>query len=133
MLAGMLVFFNSLTVFAYPDVKIQKQLPGEEFNPNVESIFVMDGYENPYQFKYEILYDNQFTDEEGNIYPILETDISTMAIHTHRWASGTKQEHEKTADGGCIVTVYNARRCLQCGIVEKFEKISTFTSEVCPH
>ena len=133
LLAAVLIFLDSLTVLAYPDVKVEKLQSEDQFHPDAEVVFVVEGYESPYAVRYEILYDVQFTDEEGNIYQITNEGISTAELHTHKWVSGTVQKHIKTAGGGCIIYVYNAKRCLQCGYVELLGLINTVTSAVCTH
>lgn len=136
-LAGAMIFLNSLTVLAYPKVTTVRVQEGTEqdgysFYPDGEMYFIEDGAENPFIKRYEILYDRQFIDEEGNIYPI-EEGVSTAAVHTHRWVSGTITVHNKTADGGCVIYEYASQRCLRCGIVEQGELINTLISTKCNH
>ncbi len=79
-----------------------------------------------------ILYDEQFTDEEGNIYPVEET-VSVEETHTHSWISGIYRKHELTADGGCITLEYDAERCFRCGALQIGELINAQTNIKCIH
>lgn len=141
MLMAVMIFANSLTVFAYPQVdRIEKgedctsqeefYVPGEER----ECVFVPDGMNSEYNVDVVILYEKQFVDEEGNIYPV-EDMIETYASCTHYFVPGTLQEHEKHADGSCTTYVYEAQRCMKCRLVLKGALIPTSTVSYvqCPH
>ena len=131
---GLVFFLDTLTVLAYPRVVELEPTEAETFNPDVETYFVEDGAKGPFDMpEYTILYDNQFVDEEGNIYPIYEEGINTCEVHTHRWVSGERQEHKVTADGGCKLILYECQQCLRCGIIQNEEWVNTITYVRCPH
>ncbi|MDE7246922.1 MAG: hypothetical protein K2N43_03450, partial [Lachnospiraceae bacterium] len=79
----------------------------------------------------EILYDRQFTDEEGNIYPVPEAVPQRGCDHTYE--SGKETRHNKNSDGSCVVTAYKAQRCTKCGTVKLGDYISSTHYAVCPH
>ena len=127
-------FMDSWTAMAYPDV-IEEEftVPGTEFQADAEVFFVPDGTENPFDIEYSILYETQFVDEDGNIYPVQE-EISTAAICLfHNWVSGQVQKHVVNDDGGCTVFIYEAEQCSKCGKVKQGDLINTQTNTVCPH
>ena len=131
---GLVFFLDTLTVLAYPRVVELEPTEAETFNPDVETYFVEDGAKSPFSVsEYVILYDNQFVDEDGNIYPVYEDGVSTCEVHTHHWVSGERQEHKVTADGGCIIYGYDSQRCLRCGTTIKKELLYTQTNNPCPH
>lgn len=136
LLTSSMIFLDSLTVFAYPKVTLTwreetSEQEGNGFSPNAEGCFSEDGAKNPYM-DYVILYDDQFTDEEGNIYLVEET-VSVKEVHTHNWISGIYRNHERRADGGCITREYNSKRCFKCGTVQIGKLINTQTNTKCIH
>lgn len=144
-LVAVLTFANSLTAFAYRDTfheitpeeysqtTIEKSLHSDLFSFAPDGITgeQMDEFD-PWE-ESEILYENQFIDEEGNIYPILEEIPGTARGCSHDYVSGTAKKHYKTSDGGCEVTVYRAQRCSKCGTVIAGEILNVITYQVCPH
>lgn len=141
-----LTFANSMTVFAYRDTLHEtapKGISQEEIEKTLESdtfLFAPDGTSEEERQKYtmlqepEIRYDMQFTDEEGNIYPITEADAaSTYRSCSHTYVSGIFTDHKKNADGSCEVIEYSAQKCSKCGYTVKGEQISSHTYKVCPH
>ena len=136
LLASAMIFLDSLTVFAYPKVTVvwredASEQAGFDFSPYAKGYFSEDGAKNPYM-TFVILYDEQFTDEEGNIYPVEET-VSVEETHTHSWISGIYRKHELTADGGCITLEYDAERCFRCGALQIGEWVNTHMNTNCPH
>lgn len=142
-LVAALVFANSMTVFAYKDgfkEIMSDDVSQEHIENSLESdtfLFVPEetGEDAIRDFDMletaEILYDRQFTDEEGNIYPIPETEAHLGCNHTY--VSGTEQRHNKNSDGSCVVTVYKAERCSKCGLVVQGDYVSSQHFAVCPH
>lgn len=143
--AAVAVLLNSLTVFAYEDVqywKVNEESTDleEHIQMDLQSdiVFVPDGMEMPKEFSttaYEIspiLYDIQFVDEDGNIYPV-EEKIETYATCNHQYASGTVSVHTKNSDGSCTIKYYNALRCSNCGDVIYGELTRTITYNPCLH
>ena len=146
MLAAVLAFANSMTVFAYRDTfhqyvpenisqeKVTETLRVHDFSftPDGTDWQEIKNFEPLY--KPEILYEKQFTDSEGNIYPCMdeETD-TTYESCSHDFVSGILEEHTKKSDGGCVIEQYHAQRCSKCGYVVRGEEINGITYKVCPH
>lgn len=133
-LLGVVLFMDSWTVLAYPDVKEIEVNSREEFNPDADIFFVEDGVAGPFGTKeYTILYDKQFVDEKGNILPIQEDSSTEVICYSHNWGSGQQQNYVKNTDGSCTTYFFNAKRCSVCGRVEMGNRIKTITEFVCPH
>lgn len=147
-LVTVLAFANSMTVFAYRD-GFEREVAEETSEDQVELavgsdtfLFVPEetGEEVIKEFRQsetlgsaqEILYDRQFVDEEGNIYPGMEDDgIEPHCDHT--FVSGTGFDHVKKSDGGCVVIEFKAQRCSKCGYVIEGAEIGRYIYAVCPH
>lgn len=145
-LVAILAFANSITVFAYRDVvheEIPRDISSEEIeevlDQDVEVFMPVEAEEEVFQESDllaigEIVYDSQFTDEAGNVYPVYEDDlISPQRSCNHDFVAGTLQTHNKNSDGGCTVRVYNAQRCVDCGWLVRGDLVNTVTFAVCPH
>lgn len=147
-LVAALTFANSMTVFAYREPverETTEEVTAEEVEMALESdtfVFVPEGsggeviqefnFSETQESIHKFLYDRQFTDEEGNIYPIMEDDeIEPHCNHT--FVSGIGGDHIKTSGGGCIVTEFRAQRCSKCGYIIQGEEIQRVTYKVCPH
>lgn len=145
-LMAALIFANSMTVFAYRDT-FHEIVPEDVSQEEIESklngdvyLFTPDGTEEEATQDFEVLdeieirYDMQFTDEEGNIYPIDEGEtVEAYRGCNHDYVSGTSTIHTKTSDGGCVVRKYRSQRCSKCGTVVQGEEINVITYKVCPH
>lgn len=138
---GGAVLLNSLTVLAYEDVQYyHEEVQNEQELEDVlhtDHVFVSGTFEEAKDAGFcditvEVLYDSQFVDAEGNIYPAQE-QITTYATCSHSFVTGILQDHAKNSDGGCTVTYYNAQRCSKCALVVRGEEISTTTYKSCPH
>ncbi len=139
-LVAALAFANSMTVFAYRD-SFEREVVEEVSAEEIEGMLEDDTYtfvpeemdvEVWHEDIHEFLYENQFTDEEGNIYPIANGDeVEPHCNHT--FVSGTGSAHRKTSDGGCEIREYKAQRCSKCGYVLQGELIQLITYKVCPH
>lgn len=139
-----LIFANSMTVFAYRDGVSEIMLEDvsqEEIEDalNYNTVVFASGaaeteLAEDYNLKPEIefLYENQFIDGEGNIYPIYDDEgISTYCNHVYD--SGTAQYHLPLSGGGCRVDEYYADRCVKCGQILRGAWISSQTWAKCPH
>ena len=144
-----LVFVNSLTAFAYPDV-IQRGHENYMSQDAVdhemeidEWVFIPDEAGSE-QFTdstnyvidngIPILYDKQFIDTEGNIYPVQdEYSPDGYASCSHNYITGVVNDHTKYANGGCLVESYSAKRCTKCGYVLVGDFIARAEYAVCPH
>ena len=147
-LVAALALANSITVFAYRDV-FERELPDDTTQEEIEMtikndafLFVPEGMEGEGLQEFdslqemesvgEILYDKQFTDEEGNIYPIWQNDgVEPYCDHT--FVSGIGADHTKTSDGGCVVREFYAQRCSKCGYVIQGKETNRVTYAKCPH
>ena len=147
-LVAALALANSITVLAYRDV-FERELPDDTTQEEIEMtikndafLFVPEGTEGEVWQEFEpsevqevvqeFLYDSQFTDDAGNIYPILEYDgIEPYCDHT--FISGIGADHTKTSDGGCVVREFYAKRCSKCGYVIQGDETSRHIYAKCPH
>lgn len=147
-LVAALTLANSMTVFAYKDT-FHRELHEDASQEEIEMAVQNDTFtfvpeesdaEVTLEFKeseipeciQEILYDGQFVDEDGNIYPIPE-DNGIEPHCNHNFVNGTGYGHTKTSGGGCVVTEFYAQRCSKCGYVIQGEEISRVIYKVCPH
>lgn len=147
-LVAVLAFANSMTVFAYRDSferEVAEDISAEEIEEKMQSdtfLFVPEGTEGEALKEFElskepelvseIMYDRQFTDEVGNIYPILEDDgIEPHCNHT--FVSGIAADHIKKSDGSCVVIEFYAQRCSKCGYVIEGAETNRVTYAKCPH
>lgn len=143
-LAAALILANSITAFAYRDPhseilpegatkeEIDSTLESDvfEFVPDIEDAESVE--ENTLKQEIVILYEDEFIDEEGNIYPVLEDDgISPHCNHVY--VSGRERLHRSFSDGGCEVREFYAQQCAKCGQVIRGDLISTTTWVKCPH
>ncbi|MBD5508569.1 MAG: M56 family metallopeptidase [Lachnospiraceae bacterium] len=141
-LVTVLAFANSMTVFAYRDgfqEELAEKASQEEIEFTLDNdtfLFVSDETceEGMSEFELaeetEILYEYQFIDEAGNIYPITEP---IQRGCSHDYVSGKATEHHSNSDGSCIVREFRAQRCSKCGYVIRGEQISYHEYTVCPH
>ncbi|MCM1187628.1 MAG: M56 family metallopeptidase [Lachnoclostridium sp.] len=135
-LMAVMLFGSSFTVLAYDKVYTQSEDTG------FDADFVVNGV--TFEFWEEgngvweddiidiVLYDDQFTDAEGNIYEI-EEGIQAHAVCEHQYASGIFINHESHADGSCNLKKYEGKRCTECGYVSKEKLVTDFYYAVCPH
>ncbi len=141
-----LVLANSMTVFAYRDA-VDEDAPEGTSETVIDEhlhcdtlVFTPNGTSEEERQEYtllereEIQYGRQFTDEEGNIYPIAEEDAGAIYRGcSHTYVSGTVAKHHKNLHGNCEVTEYSAQRCSKCGHVVRGEEINMIIHKVCPH
>ena len=145
-LVAALTFANSMTVFAYRD-PVERELPENTSQEEIEITMQNDmfmfvpggtGGEVAQEFEvsevaYQFLYDRQFTDEAGNIYPISEDNDVIEPYCNHTFVSGTGGDHTKFSDGSCLVREFYAQRCSKCGYVIQGDEISRHIYATCPH
>lgn len=144
MLVTVLAFANSMTVFAYRDT-YQRELPDGTSQEEIEKtlnkdsiIFLPDEMsleETPADTileELEIVYDRQFIDEEGNIYPVSDEGSARLGCN-HTFESGTLVDHGKNADGSCEVRKFRAQMCKKCNYTIQGDLIGTVTYNPCPH
>ncbi len=142
MLVAVLTFCNSMTVFAYRDTFYQEMAEDssqEEIAGSLRSAdicFTTDGLDNDFRSRQgiEILYEKQFVDTEGNIYPYSEEETMTAyGSCSHDLVSGTMTEHMGKSGGGCEIKEYHAQRCCKCGYAVEGERIGVYTYDACLH
>lgn len=125
---------NSWTALAYPqvyDANLEEEIA---FSADMEIYLIPEGVEPKYKIpEYTVVYDNQFVDEEGNIYPIYETAAVAYETHIHKWLTGEQQVHEAAADGGCTMTVYATKYCPKCKTGGERTFINEIRFAVCTH
>ncbi len=135
------VFTSSLTALAYEDVhnvgSENSVLGRVAVNQNVEFNFSTEGEyafdpENIEEAAVPILYDVQFFDEEGNVYPGNLGD-SPNSICKHKFVSGICSAHTKAKDGSCTVYYYNGEICEICGDIILYDLIKEVNYPKCPH
>ena len=132
---AVMLFANSLTALAYPNVYIVEATLEEtaETATNGEAMW-MSGYSHDgYNVDLGIIqYDRQFIDENGNIYPADETSPYAFCLK-HSIESGYFQTHERNSSGGCEVVTYKSTMCTNCNTVWVGDKVSTTNYVTCPH
>ena len=79
----------------------------------------------------DMIYEDSFTDDEGNIYPCENTESRIICIHS--WVNGTRTVHKKNGTGGCTMDYYHAKRCKICGTVVSYDLYYTGIWKTCPH
>lgn len=126
---GAMVMLNSLTALAYEEVKVASLDSGEEDATDLEIFFDTGGD----RWTETVLYDEQFIDEDGNIYPVIadQQDMYVLCNHTYVW--GQYQKHAKKANGSCTVTQYEGQYCSKCGDCISGEELWTLSYKKCPH
>lgn len=138
LLAACLVICSSFTAFAYqPPIEIKLSHSHPDTSPlNIgfsDELTFQSGtyhFESPYG---PILYDNQFTDANGTIYNIDDSNPSLYADCRHDYIDGIISNHSKKTNGGCVTQYYAARRCTKCTLIVQGAFIDTETHTICPH
>lgn len=134
-LLAVLMLADSAVAFAYPDVyhveetatdMAEKEAKGENYWTDV---VVAYGYGDQV---FEVVYDQEFIDEAGNISPVSEIQPNVFCIG-HQWVSGYLQIHSRNDDGSCTVEVYNSNRCVLCNTVTRGDLYATINYVKCPH
>lgn len=137
-IVGAVVALNSLTVFAYEDVKVARgEIFEDESFANADFGFTPLGEELLWEDTvnmddYVHYFNTQFVDVDGNAYEVHE-NADNCAVCDHNYVEGILQRHMKNSDGGCRVYFYNALRCTKCGNVTNEEYIGDRGYPVCPH
>lgn len=143
-LVAALILGNSMTVFAYRDgysMVMPEDITEDEVAFVLEDDFTEfaptgtggDAVQDGEMGKViELLYEKEFVDEEGNVYPVPEEE-GVEPYCNHSYVSGEARNHHSFSDGSCEVRIYNAERCVRCGQVIYHDLISTTTWVKCPH
>lgn len=134
LLFGFLLFLDSLTALAYPRVHHVKS---EMTNVAEDAVdgnnfwiydYAIDGYDVPTEI---ILYNEQFVDSDGAIYPLDSTD-EHLSCSEHDTTIGIVQIHVKDGEG-CTVEAYEGTRCTKCGAIWEGDFIHKITEMPCTH
>lgn len=145
MLAAVLAFGNSWTVFAYRDTLHQEISANASWEEVAQCLrvdmvsFTPDGAEEErikdFEWaKMDVFYEKQFIGSEGTIYPYSDAGIAaTYRNCGHRFVSGTLLGHTGKSDGRCEVAQYHAQKCGRCDHIVRGKRIQVCTYEKCPH
>ncbi|MCI8891939.1 MAG: M56 family metallopeptidase [Eubacterium sp.] len=122
--AGMIVCSVS-TVFAYKPVNVLREplCLDESFGTIEKGRTLIFSTEKDSPLFYDIgketvVYDLQFQDTDGNIYP-LKQESGERKICTHTYKQGELQDHVRKASGGCVIYIYAAKVCIKCGVASQ--------------
>ncbi len=132
---GLLIILNSLTALAYPDVHHVKNAVTEMAEDAVDGSnfwiydYAEDGFDMPTE---AILYDEQFVDRNGQVYPTGFGEESE-SCSDHKVTSGVVQIHKRDNDGGCTIENYEGTRCTECGNVWRGNFLFEIEKTLCPH
>nr|WP_300818214.1 M56 family metallopeptidase [uncultured Acetatifactor sp.] len=132
---GLLVFLDSLTALAYPQVYHVKSSAIELAEDAVGggNLWVDDYVEEGYSTSSDVItYDEQFVDKEGKIYSV-EFDDEYEDCTEHDKVLGIIQVHIKEDGGGCIVETYEGTRCTKCGVDWKGTLLNKISNMPCTH
>ena len=142
-IAVVLMTLNSVTALAYPRVYTET-CKEEESEEQIELElradilqFVPNGIneESTYAVRpIEILYEEQFIDTQGNIFPVKDTvDENLYRSCNHNYVSGTTCRHTKNSNGSCVIIAYSTERCSKCGDVVRGNRLYETNYDICPH
>lgn len=76
--------------------------------------------------------DSYFISDNGEV-TLPNNEGITRLFCNHTYVTGKERTHLLNTDGGCIVKIYNAKRCTKCGQVVRGDLFSTVTYVKCPH
>lgn len=137
LLGAAILFGGSLTVCAYEDTRVIKE---------VDQSFVEDSKDRQSQWDFvkdeniqavegEALNFSEFVAEDGTCYDLSEMQNGGMerAGCFHAYESGYLKNHQKYADGSCDTVYYKADMCYKCGQVVLKGYSHTETSTKCTH
>lgn len=130
-----MIFLDSLTALAYPRVHHVKSeiVTAAEDAVDGNNFWIYEYAEDGYGGFIDIIrYDEQFVDENGEIYSV-DSVLGDETCIEHDIVSGIVQIHEKDKEGGCTLETYEGTRCMKCGAVWKGEFLHKTKKEVCPH
>lgn len=147
LLTGVMLWAVSLTALAYEPVDVwetsedgAEYLMGENDGcaKGVEVFFLSeeeaaqsDLFAIP---QYPVLYERQWVDQDGNVYPLEDSEVGTYVIcFFHDYEEGTLVQHVAHTDGSCTVYYYSARRCAKCGKIVDQELEMTVNYPNCTH
>lgn len=130
-----LMLADSLVAFAYPNVYYVEETVAKraEMTAKGENYWTDNDFEDGYGgLVFDILYDEEFISETGEIYPVNSVQPNVLCL-AHNWVSGYMQIHDKQDNGSCYVYVYHSDRCTRCNTVTVGDLSSTHYFVTCPH
>ena len=132
LLICLFVIMNSVTVLAYEEVSVVPAVFVGDMNSTKMSDVEFTPIGETDSFTDIVLYDEQFVDESGNIYPVKEK-ADTYAICNHTYISGVYKQHKKSNNGSCTMTYYESQYCTKCGNCILGQQISQASFTQCVH
>lgn len=130
-----LVFIDSLMVFAYPKVQHVELVITEAAREAVagNNFWSCDFGEEGYSVVADvILYDEQFIDENGQIYQVPSSEAS-FPCAVHDIIPGYFQKHIVDEEGSCAVETYKCTKCTICDMVWVGEFYTKNIKKACTH
>lgn len=133
-----MVLFSSIPALAYPNPEImlfEQQQPSKESLPLTSNDEVVFKELNTYNISVaqRIIYDEQFTDINGQIYEISPSENGTKRKCKHTFVDGVYEKHTKNKDGSCLTKAWESKRCSKCGAFVQGSLISEAKYTKCPH
>lgn len=128
-----LVFADSLTALAYPQVYNVKETPTglAALSVQGEAKLVRGGVAfTSHYLDAPILYDEQIITAEGEVLPMQKP---TKVLCFHKWEDAHYEAHAKDENGGCTTMVYECTYCPRCNTIVIGDYVYTLTYAVCPH
>lgn len=132
---AIMLLVNSMTAFAYPEVYHMEEPTEETSEIMVDGDIFVAFDEGAFDFDFSaetVLYDEQFIDEAGNIYPVISENARVICLK-HNVVSGYLQSHVKDDNGGCTIRIYECTRCTICNTIWIGDLVSTHIYVTCPH
>ena len=131
-LLGMTMFLSSLSVLAYDEKSV---FFVEEYADQI--LFSTVGFDEEILKIENDEIENWFWVNEKN--EVLNSslnhgeEIETCAFCIHDYAIGQIQSHSAKNDGGCVVNIYEGKKCKKCGKEVMGERINTVSYTKCIH
>lgn len=131
-LLAVLLFVNSLTALAYPNVFHVDSAVQETAEDAAEGDSCWMYCEALGESVENIVYDQQFIDEAGQVYPVGNQGERVFCF-AHSIVFGYFQTHVKDDNGGCTVKTYESTFCSKCNTIWVGDLYSTTVYVKCPH
>lgn len=120
--------FGTITAFAYTP---PNNLTG--VNEAFGDICALTATEDWIDDTAELPYDYYYTDNDGTISPITETNVTPRSCSHQYMLSGTSTQHTPDGKGGCGIVQSQAWKCSKCGKIKIGDEIRTIHYNKCPH
>ncbi|MCM1185207.1 MAG: M56 family metallopeptidase [Lachnoclostridium sp.] len=130
-IACVAILLNSITVFAYEDVKIwSNDIMGNSCLSPWQADAVLTASAAWDSQISEFSYNIQFTDGQGKIVSLQNAGISPSHCH-HAYTAGISAIHVKQPESGCRTYRYNSFQCSICGDISWGAFLSASTFQNC--